>query len=93
MPSLYYGQDFRYKGDNNPHPGKAHKYKNLKDAKNCYAEFCADSDKFGFGEPGEYWLYKGLPDGDESTCGYPDFPDYVLFQGVKGGVSVSKPAV
>jgi len=24
------------------------------------------------------WLFKGEPDGDEDSCGYPDFPDFLL---------------
>ncbi len=90
MPS-YYGQDFRYKGDSNPYPGKAHVYDSLKHVKDCYKEFIADSEKFGFGDPGDYYVYKGKPDCDEETHGYPEFPDYILsLSVVPGKIACSK---
>ncbi len=77
MPK-YFGPAFNFKRDNNPHPSKAYVYDSLKHAKDCYAEFVADAEKFGFGEPADYNLYKGSPDHDEETHGYPEFADYMF---------------
>lgn len=83
--TTYYGEAFRFASDNSPYPSKAYTYESLEDAKNCYLEFVADAEKFGFGEPKDWWLYKGTPDGDEEKYGYPEFPDYVLSTPVGGG--------
>lgn len=85
-----YGQDFRMQGDNNPHPGKPHTFKSVREACNSYAEFIADCDKWGYGVPGHYWLYKGTPDGDEEQCGYPDMPDYILSAGPRMGLKLER---
>ena len=85
-----YSDGFRLIGDSNPHPGKAHTWKTLSHARNSFAEFAADCDNFGMGEPAPLWVYIGKPDGDEDKYGYPDCADYYIEAGPRGGVYIKR---
>lgn len=80
-----YGQSFLVKPNTCPHPTKAHTWLSLQKAKDSYAEFVQECDNMGQ-TPAPHWLYVGEPDGDEERYGYPDYPDYILDIGPRGGV-------
>ena len=84
----YYGMDFQtYPAG--VHPTKANTWHTLEEIKIQYEEFCADCEKYGQ-EPLPHFVYVGQPDGDEEKYGYPDYPDYIISQGPRGGISIRR---
>jgi len=68
-----------------PYPSKSHAWESLKRCKDCYAEFVADCDRWGQ-VPLPLWVYVGKPAGDERSLGYPNYPDYIVATGKRGGI-------
>ena len=85
-----FSESFRYEGDNNPHPSKAHTYNSVSEAISKYGDFVQESDNFGFGKPAPLWLYFGTPDGDEEKYGYRDWPDRYIRVGPRGGIIIER---
>jgi len=83
-----YGQDFQV-CPVSAYPGKARCFSSLREAREEYEEFCEHCDRYGQ-EPLALWLYVGTPDGDEDLYGYPDYPDYIIVRGSRGGVSINR---
>ena len=84
----YYGENF-HTFPASVHPTKANVWATLKKVKAEYEEFCmecANNDQ----SPVPHWVYMGRPSGNEERYGYPDYPDYIITQGPKGGITVRK---
>lgn len=81
-----YGPDFMVYPIS-PYPPKAVAFDSIKAAKTAYEEFVQDCENFGQ-RPADAWLFIGEPDRDEEQYGYPDYPDFVIKSGPRGGVSV-----
>ena len=88
MKCACYSEQYRYEGDINPHPSKAHTYTSISEAISKYTDFVQESENFGFGKPAPLWLYFGEPNGDEEKYGYPDMYDKIIRVGPRGAVVV-----
>ena len=84
----YYSPQFSFR-NNNVHSTKAHQHESLKKVIASYAEFVQECDNFSYEKPAPLYLYAGTLNGDESTFGYPDYPDRILSVGKRGAVVCS----
>ncbi len=71
------------------YPLKAQTFDTLEQARSNYAYFLEECDRWGQ-TPASAALYIGEPDGDEENYGYPDYPDYLISQGPRGGVTTRR---
>ena len=72
-----YCPEFSVMPDNSPYPRPAVSYTDLQELLDDYEQFCRDCDRWGQ-EPAPVWVFAGIPSGDESSYGYPDYPDWIV---------------
>ena len=82
-------KEFEVYPNTSVHPQPARQWRTLKEVQESYKEFCVECDKWGQ-EPLDLWIYAGTLFGDEATYGYPDYPDYILSHGPRGGIHISR---
>jgi hypothetical protein len=66
-------------------PSKAVQWDSLKKCIDSYREFIKDCDKFGQ-NPVPLFIFNGEAEGNEEQYGYPDWPNYIVRVGPRGGI-------
>ena len=87
-----YGPRFEASGGGDPYPLSPIQFESLSKAKECFSEFIMACDNFGLIPRGQ-WLYIGELSEVECINGvymYPDYPDYILSVGSRGGTKISR---
>jgi len=84
-----YCDGFSTTWDRKTYPTIAIAYNSLKEIKEDYESFVEDCKRFGE-HPADIFVYVGTPSGDEDKYGYPDYPDYILKVGKRGGIFTEK---